>query len=414
LLAFGQSANPLAAEQRRRIRQLEREAADQRARLADLYSRFGERIYELLQDGHPDPMSDKDVKFYLSRIKGSFEIIHVANETAEAIRQRSVMDESIRHAIRKEKEYITAAGNAPVITKSGSDDKRAFAPVTSPKPAGEPILSQERHEEFIRLSESMHDHDKALLVESLREFQSGDENAAAAAAHGLGRLSNPASVDLLQELARVGPEKVRVEAVDALAKIAGESTLPFFETIFKADESHRVRLATVRAHYQVGRGKNVQFILEAIHDPAPTVRRRSVTCLGWLRDSVAVPSLTQALTDSDPSVKRAAADALGHTGDSGALPALMHALDDSDSQLIPRVLKALENVTGENPPERLDGHGLVAFWKDWFDKTQTDKTRGKSASRKTKRRKKKKKKSPSAEPESANDAGSEPSTKETS
>jgi len=417
MMMLGSTVNPLAVEQRRRIRELEREAADQRVRLQELYARFGERVYTLLQNGHPDPLSDKEAKFYLARVEGAFEIIRVAKDTADAIRSRSVTDDNLRNAIRREKEYLTPAGNAPVILPAKSSaGKRAFAPVSSPKPAGEKILPEGRYAEYVRQAESMREHDAALFLESLREVQTGDENAAAAAAHGLGRLSHSSSVDLLRELAKIGPEKVRVEAVDALARISGESILPLLTEVYASDKSHRVRLAAVRAHYQVGRGKDMDFILKAIDDEAPTVRRRATTCLGWLRNSETVPGLTKALTDSDPSVRRAAADALGHVGDPGALPALMHAIDDSDRLFVDRVLKALQNVTGEKPPERVSGGTLVAFWKDWYNRKHipSDKRRSQKTAegKRRKTQKKTKKKAPPAKPDASAKPGSEPDAKE--
>ncbi|MFC1706869.1 HEAT repeat domain-containing protein, partial [Planctomycetota bacterium] len=90
-----------------------------------------------------------------------------------------------------------------------------------------------------------------------------------------------------------------------------------------------------------------------LRDKNEDVRRRAVTCLGWLGEESWVPSVQSLLADRDPNVRRAALDALENLHATEATSEVMGLLHDQDERVrreAHRVLRVLAGVgTGAVP-----------------------------------------------------------------
>jgi hypothetical protein len=85
-------------------------------------------------------------------------------------------------------------------------------------------------------------------------------------------------------------------------------------------------------------------LVQALEDPEPEVRRRSVRALVQLGDDGAVAALTRVLNDADRDVRRWAARGLGMLGDASVLPALRETSNDNNPVVRDEVVEALRAI----------------------------------------------------------------------
>jgi hypothetical protein len=165
-------------------------------------------------------------------------------------------------------------------------------------------------------------------------------------------------------------EKLRIEAIESLLRIADKSLGYAFATAMK-DESHRVRLGALRGLYKFGGDLATDYLLKALEDINPDVRRRALIYLGWMRKKEFVPYVTSALADASSRVRRVATYALSDIKDSAAVPYLIKALDDSDQEVVKGAIAALKRITSKSFGSEQKSLGaaqkeIVAQYKEWW------------------------------------------------
>lgn len=165
-------------------------------------------------------------------------------------------------------------------------------------------------------------------------------------------------------------EKLRVEAIESLLRIADKSLGYAFATGMK-DESHRVRLGALRGLYKFGGDLATEYLLKALEDINPDVRRRALIYLGWMRKKEFVPYVTSALADASSRVRRVATYALSDIKDPSAVPYLIKALDDSDPEVVKGAIAALKRVTSKSFTSELKSldaaqKEIVSQYRDWW------------------------------------------------
>ena len=142
----------------------------------------------------------------------------------------------------------------------------------------------------------------------------------------------PALSDRVAELIatlRDGAPKERVRAAERLrnlGKAAVEYLLPALE-----DESPAVRRGVLHALRGIGDRKALPAILPLTKDKDPTVRTAAVEALGSLGTEEEIGLLTALLKDPEPSVRAAAIAALGRLAAERALPSIEPLLADVDA-----------------------------------------------------------------------------------
>ena len=165
-------------------------------------------------------------------------------------------------------------------------------------------------------------------------------------------------------------EKLRIEAIESLLRIADKSLGYAFATAMK-DESHRVRLGALRGLYKFGGDLATEYLLKALEDINPDVRRRALIYLGWMRKKEFVPYVTSALADASSRVRRVATYALSDIKDSSAVPYLIKALDDSDQEVVKGSIAALKRITSQTftSEQKLAAAAqkeIVSQYKEWW------------------------------------------------
>jgi hypothetical protein len=166
-------------------------------------------------------------------------------------------------------------------------------------------------------------------------------------------------------------EKLRIEAIESLLRIADKSLGYAFATAMK-DESHRVRLGALRGLYKFGGDLATDYLLKALEDINPDVRRRALIYLGWMRKKEFVPFVTSALADASSRVRRVATYALSDIKDPSAIPYLIKALDDSDQEVVKGAVAALKRITSisfTSEQKALDvaQKEIVSQYKEWWN-----------------------------------------------
>jgi HEAT repeat protein len=139
------------------------------------------------------------------------------------------------------------------------------------------------------------------------------------------------------------------------------------------DESFRVRLGALRGLYKFGGDSATEYLITALEDKHPDVRRRAIIYLGWMRKHEVLPFITAALADHSSRVRKVAAYALGDVKDSSAVPYLMKALQDTDPEVIKGALAALKRITGksfsdEQQSSQEGQHAIIRKWNEWWKK----------------------------------------------
>ena len=187
-------------------------------------------------------------------------------------------------------------------------------------------------------------------------------------------IETPTAASTIQMLSHKD-EKVRIEAIESLLKIADKTMVYAFASAMK-DTSFRVRLGALRGLYKYGGDLAVEYLLKALEDKHPDVRRRALIYLGWMRKTELVPYITSLLSDGSARVRKVAAYALGDIKDESAVPYLIKALDDVDEDVVKGAIAALKRITGESfaseqKSVKSAGREIISQWKEWWKKVTT-------------------------------------------
>jgi len=120
------------------------------------------------------------------------------------------------------------------------------------------------------------------------------------------------------------------------------------------DQTAQVRLVAVWSLYQLAGAQSVPALIRTLSDDDEEVRRRAITCIGWLaREQKTVGTI--ASTDSRLAVS-----------------ALVRCLQDSERAVRTAAIGALEAVTGTRMTKQLtiddkDSHqDIIEQWEKWW------------------------------------------------
>ena len=110
----------------------------------------------------------------------------------------------------------------------------------------------------------------------------------------------------------------------------------------------------------------VPFLLDALGDPSPEVRRNAISALGKVRASEATPALINELEDRESDMRIEAAESLGKIGDRAALSPLLSVLHDCDIRLRNTAITALAEIGGDDIREHLFELFILSYDTDIF------------------------------------------------
>ena len=212
---------------------------------------------------------------------------------------------------------------------------------------------------------------------ALRDLASEDESARLAAVDALSDIDHPLTARALCARVAVEPSaRVRAECFNALLALEAAATDAVEYVLERglADASAPVRLAAVRATYRLRGDQGAATLAAALTDPEPDVRRRAVTCLGWLGRRDYAADVARLARDEAAGVRQAAIEAIGnleaHLRVDGVIEALCGLLcDDPDSSVRRAAFDALSAVRALDEDLPADDAGrrlLAARWLEWW------------------------------------------------
>ncbi len=198
------------------------------------------------------------------------------------------------------------------------------------------------------------------------------------AAAELGKLGIKATADVLLEAVKFDNYYLTAEIINSLTNIGDPRTLTLCKEVAKSP-NHKVRISSLRGLYKMGSDEEIaSYLIDALSDDHPEVRRTAVTFLGWKDISDSVPGLIQCLQDKEESVRKAAVTALANIKDTSAVLPLMRSLTDDSMDIRQKALDALKAITGEevNIDITLKGSELrkaVDALKEWWQNERLSK-----------------------------------------
>lgn len=177
----------------------------------------------------------------------------------------------------------------------------------------------------------------------VRLLERGDPSVRHLAAGALGDLGDPAALDaLLAALAGPDGEGVRWRAAEGLARLGGPA-VPGLAAL-AGDSDPDVRWKAIVALGDIGDPCAAPALRDRLADPDRFVRGRSVSALARL-GAPCLPLVLEALADADPRVRQGAAEVLGQVGDPSAVESLLQALEDPAETVRRTAAVALLRIT---------------------------------------------------------------------
>ncbi|MHC4497698.1 MAG: HEAT repeat domain-containing protein [Planctomycetota bacterium] len=154
-------------------------------------------------------------------------------------------------------------------------------------------------------------------------LKSKDADTVSKVAKVLGEIGDPAAIEPLwkalddpKNVTESGTTLYRIS--EALTKFKDEHAFDRVAKLARHDNAH-IRMPAIEALAVVGAEKSLPILLGLLKDKDAGIRLRAAKALGKLADQRAVPALIEALSDPVDSVYLHAARALGEIGDARAL-----------------------------------------------------------------------------------------------
>ena len=157
------------------------------------------------------------------------------------------------------------------------------------------------------------------------------------------RSCTKSSIPLLRPLLTHVDAAVRLQAVDAVARLNVRSFFSDIQATATSDFSVDVRAAAIRCLGKIGGSKAIKTLQESLTENGP-VQCQAVIALGKTRVQEAVPVLRQQLQDVRPEVCALACTALAELGAKETIPLLLELSEKSDAQIRRAAVAALTKL----------------------------------------------------------------------
>jgi len=188
--------------------------------------------------------------------------------------------------------------------------------------------------------------ERILFTKALSDFAGHDAATRADAAAAIAGIRHDLSLRLIiTHMADEPSAYVRQECIKALTTLEMAEGLNAVESAL-TDKIASVRLAAVWGVYRLAEVESLPKLLGMLSDEDASVRRRAVTCIGWLGRQIE--------TIGDSQLRR-------------VILALIKCLDDPADSIRKATLDALQAVTGKKMSTRQISHKrLIEQWKSWW------------------------------------------------
>ena len=213
--------------------------------------------------------------------------------------------------------------------------------------------------------------EKVIFTRALSGIASQDIDVRTNAVKAIGSIRHKLSVKtLVTQLARETSPHVRQECVKALTRQEVNEGLRAVKGAL-TDEAASVRLAAVWGLYRLAGADSASDLVRMVSDEDEEVRRRSATCIGWLRQEELAVELLPLLSDRSACIRRAAIEAMGKLRSRKVISALIEHLSDPEKSVRKAILETLKKITGKSmsgplPRDEKALQCFIARWREWW------------------------------------------------
>ncbi|MBF0328596.1 MAG: HEAT repeat domain-containing protein [Nitrospirae bacterium] len=325
------------------------EKSELRSKISEYEEKIKNLYYEIGKEGsHAEKVESEKVLELIGKVRDFEQEIQRLNT--------QIAEMSELEALRREEAKQEKAKPAKKVKLS---DEQAAAAVKAA------IDKSIKHGEFD--SESQREIFKKIASDLLDD----EMEVKILAAAELGKMGVKPAVEILLEAVKFENVYLDAEIVNALTNIGDARAIGLCKDMAKSP-NHRARVSSLRGLYKMGSDSEIApYLLEALNDEHPEVRKNAATFLGWKDIADSLPGLVQTLQDKDESVRKAAVTALANIKDISSVLPLMRTLSDESIDIRRKAVEALKTITGEeiNFDVELQGRSLtnaVNNLKDWW------------------------------------------------
>lgn len=217
---------------------------------------------------------------------------------------------------------------------------------TGPEPGIEAAELLKVTSEEVQAADFKDEHDKILFTKAFSDFTSLEATSRAEAAGIIAGIRHVLSLRLLiTHMAGEPSAMVRQKCVEAISRLEMKEGISAIECAL-GDKAASVRLAAVWGLYRLAGTESIPTLIPMLSDSDISVRRRAITCTGWVGGHIA-----KAGTHHRPRV----------------ISALVKRLNDPSESVRNAALNSLQAVTGKKmPASRTSPERLIGQWQKWW------------------------------------------------
>jgi len=259
------------------------------------------------------------------------------NPSIEAdVTQEELIDADVENVEEPEPE--------PILEFDTEVDAEEIEP--EPMPEVELIEPVQVTAEDVQVADFKNEAERIIFTKALSDFTSADAAVRVDAAKAIGDIAHELSArTIIAHMTDESSAVVRQECIKALSTLEMPEGLSVIESAL-TDETASVRLAAVWGIYRLAGIDSLPKLMTMLGDGDEGVRRRAVTCIGWLGG--------QLKTIGESQLRR-------------VVLALIGCLDDSAESITKAALDALQAVSGKKMSTRqISIERLIDQWREWW------------------------------------------------
>ena len=290
------------------------------------------------------------------------EMLTQKEELKKQAESLTVQFESVQHESGKLASVRAAQENAPV----GRTTELYSGPATSDQPGVSRVTQQQINSAVFRKPA-----DKIIFAKAFSDIASRNTAVRASTARAIGRIEHELSVKVLAELILREPSsQVRQECVKALTSLNMKEGIPAVKRAL-TDFDASVRLAALWGMYRLAGPNCADAMVDMFSDTDQGVRRRAVTCVGWLGKQDLAVKMVPLLTDASVAVRICAVETMAKLRSPQVVRALIGCLGDPEQSFSKAVMAAIETITGKKmasqyPTDEKLLQRMIARWYEWW------------------------------------------------
>ena len=297
--------------------------------------------------------------------------------SADQYRLSESVQEEVAETIENSVEpLIEKAAEADEQTRASSDSQESGDLPARAQLPGSPEVTKEE----IEAADFSSPADKIILSSTLPNLvDNQDEGIRVYAAKTISGIRHQLSVRvLIAQLAREPSVKVRQECIKALGAVGMKEGQDAVEHAL-GNEIVEIRLAAVRALYNLAGIEAAPALLAMFSDEDELVRRRAATYIGWLGEDEYAVELLALLNDSSVMVRRAAVESMANLRCREVVSGLIDHLNDPDKTVGKAIADTLTIITGEKmslpfPENHASLQRLITRWRQLWQEQCQDKS----------------------------------------